>query len=129
MAVNWNGDAAKRFLGEATAEGLLMAAVYFQTQHKNRLNLSNPPPYLNSSKPGEYPRARTGFGRDNTAYDPETKAAVYLQQSVRIGYRTNAEYMAILEVFRGRLGLLKTMESIRGQVASIAEQGAKKGGP
>lgn len=119
MSVKWNGDAAKLEIEDASADGLLRGAVFFQTQHKHRVNVSNPRPYLNSSKPGEYMRARTGFGRDNCAYEPITKAEIAKEQAVRIGFFENAKYMLILEIFRRRKGLLDTLKDIKKQLATI----------
>lgn len=127
MTLKWNGDAAKQDISAKIGEGLARCAVHFQTQHKLRLNKSNPIPYLNSSKVGEYPAARTGFGRDATSYDPTSPADMASQGSVRMGYLLNGWYMGLLEIYRGRLGLKKTLEDLRQQFTSILEAvGAKK---
>lgn len=123
--VEWHGEERLAELDQAIGEGLLRGAVYFQTQHKLRLNKSNPRPYAHSSQPGEYPRARSGFGRDNVWYEPTSVAEAGRAGFVRIGYRVNAFYMAILEVYRGRLGLVKTLESIKVQLARIITGGKR----
>ena len=121
MSVQFNGDAAKHQIEEAVGKRLLAAAVFFQTQHKLALNKSNPRPYLNSSRPGEYPRARTGFGRNNVAYDPADLATVIAEQKVRIGFLEPAWYMEYLAQYKGRLGLQATMERLKGQLAQMLE--------
>lgn len=126
MPVNWQGPERERELEAAVGNGLARCAVYFQTQHKLRLNSSNPKPYLNSSKPGEYPKARTGFGRDGHAYEPTSPAAMAAEGAVRLGYLANVWYMAFLEVYRGRLGLVHTLNSLKSQLVRILElSGAK----
>lgn len=124
MAITWNGDEAKQQIAHASAAGLLRAAVFFQTTFKNRLNKSNPRPYLDPSKPGEYPRARTGFGRSNVMYEPTSVAEVEKKGYVRIGFSKNAWYMAYLEVYKGRKGMLATLRDILSQLAALATSGA-----
>lgn len=105
------------------AERLLRVAVYFQTQHKARLSKPNPPPHKDSSKPGEYPRLRTGFGRGSTVYDPSTVDEIARDLSVKVGYLAGAWYMPFLELHRERLGLLKTLDDLRPQLQALAEKG------
>lgn len=118
-SAKWHGDRAKREIREAIAKGLLRGAVFLQTEHKKLLNVSNPRPYLNSSKPGEYPRARTGFGRDNTTYEPVSIDAVARSLSVRVGYFKNAFYMLSLELYRQRKGLVATLDKFRKSLDQI----------
>lgn len=101
------------------AGNLLRAAVTFQTEHKRRLNIANPPPHLDSSAPGEYPRARTGFGRDGTVVQPTDLATIAKTMRVRCGYIKNAWYMGYLEVYRRRKGLNQTLADMRSQIAAI----------
>ena len=128
MTLKWNGEAAKQDISAKIGEGLARCAVHFQTAMKVRMNKSNPgPAYADSSKPGEYLRARTGFARDSVAYDPTSPAEMAKQGRVRLGYLINAFYAAIMEVGRGRLGLKHTLEDLRQQFVSILEAvGAKK---
>ena len=60
MAIMWNGQAASAQVQQEAARRLQRTAQWFQDQLIARLSLSNPRPYLNSSRPGEYPRKRTG---------------------------------------------------------------------
>ena len=117
---DWHGGDAFADISSVLADRLLRMAVYFQTQHKLRLNVSNPRPYLNSSKPGEYPRARTGFGRDSVMYEPTSRSEVRRDLTIRIGYLVNAFYMPVLELTRNRLGLRKTLDDLHPQLQLIA---------
>lgn len=121
--LNWNGNQAKAQIADASAAGLLRAAVYFQTFHKQQLNKSNPRPYLDSSQPGEYPKARTGFGRGAVLYEPTTVEDVAKEQAVRIGYLQSGFYMLVLELRRHRLGLLETLRKTKDRLAAIATGG------
>lgn len=102
----------------------MRAALFFQAQHQQRLSKSNPRPYLTPSAPGEYPRARTGAGRAGVMIDPPSLAAVAAEGRVRVGYVVNVSYMLTLEVARKRLGLLKTLQELKGQLKAIIEAGA-----
>ena len=126
MAVNWHGPERNRDMMGAIGNGLARCAVFFQTQHKLRLNKSNPRPYDNSSSPGEYPRARTGFGRNGHVYEPTSPAAMAREGGVRLGYLMNAWYMAYLEIYKGRLGLVHTLNSIKAQLVSILKTSGAK---
>ena len=119
MSLKWYGPNLNESLNSKIGKGLARCAEYFETQHKLRLNKSNPAPYLDSSKPGEYPRARTGFGRRNHTYDPASPDEMAAEGAVRLGYLQNAWYMAFLEVYRGRLGLVHTMNTIKAQMARL----------
>lgn len=117
--LRWHGDSLLEELDDACAEGLLRAAVFFQTTHKAKLSVSNPRPHKTPSKPGEYPRLRTGFGRNAVMYEPTTKGEIKQTLTVKIGYLANAWYMALLEVKRRRKGLKDTLELIRQQLQAL----------
>lgn len=106
-------------LQKQLAGNLLRAAITFQTEHKRRLNIANPPPYLDSSVPGEYPRARTGFGRDGTIVQPTDLAQIARTMRVKCGYIQNAWYMGYLEVYLRRKGLNQTLQDMRSQIRDI----------
>jgi hypothetical protein len=128
MTIKDHSAEAKADLQKRIGEGLARCAIHFQTQHKIRLNKSNPgPDYLDSSTVGQYPRARTGFGRDGTSYEPTSPAAMAAAGNVRMGYISPAWYMGFLELFKGRLGLKKTLEDLKDQfVAILKNVGARK---
>lgn len=119
----WNGQAAKLALRNASAKGLLKAALFFQAQHQQRLAKSNPRPYVTPSQPGEYPRARTGAGRAGVMVDPPSVEAIAREGRVRIGYVQNVFYMLVLELGHNRLGLLQTLKDLKGQLKAIIEAG------
>lgn len=119
----WNGKSAILQIRNASAESLMRAALFFQAQHQQRLAKSNPRPYNNSSKPGEYPRARTGAGRAGVLVDPPNLAGVASEGRVRVGYVQNTFYMLVLELRYDRLGLLQTLKDLKGQIKAIIEAG------
>lgn len=122
--LEYDSEAAKLRIENASAEALLRVAAYFWTQHSLRLGKANPRPYLDSSKPGEYPRRRTGAGQSALAFEPTTREAVARTQAIRVGFRQNEPHLLILElrkdVTKRRLGLLKTLDDLRPQLAALA---------
>lgn len=99
---------------------------FYRAQYQLRLNKSNPIPYLNSSKPGEYPRKRTGFLQDSVAYSPTAISEITKTLDIRVGYDANAFYGPILEVMRKRLGLVKTLEDLKNQLGAIIGMPVRK---
>src|SRR3990167_3094501 len=93
----WHGDEAKAYIEGLSWDAIRRVTVYFWNSVQIVLNVSNPRPYLNSSKPGEPPRKRTGFGAGNVIYEFDRKA-----MASRVGVLRNDKYMAILELFRNR---------------------------
>lgn len=116
MPVESNIDAAVREAQLRMAERLLRAAVFFQTIHKQMLNVPNTgvrmkrkrdtrqiigmsmvtgfrkgstyTVYPNPSKPGEYSRKITGQGQSGVVYGPETVDEVVANNlTVMIGHR------------------------------------------
>lgn len=127
MSLTWNEVEVLKKAQEEMARRLLAAAVLYQTEHRKRLNVSNPAPYLpaTTSRPGEYPRARTGFGRDNVAYEPATvQGVIDAGFVVRLGYRASAWYMGYLEAERRRKGLVSTFDDLKGQIRAVLEKQA-----
>lgn len=119
MALKWNGDVVKLEIKKASAEGLLRAAVFFQAQHMQRLNISNPRPHTTPSQPGEYPRKRTGFGQANVMYQPASVDEIAAEGAVRIGYLQPAFYLLVLELALRRHGLLQTLKDLRPQLSML----------
>ena len=124
---NWNGDDEIEWIRLEAAKSLLRAATFFEATMQNRLNVSNPRPYLTPSRVGEYPRKRTGFGAANLTHEPIDLSEIARKQYVRVGFMENASYMLVLELFMGRLGLLKTLEDIAPQLSAFAVSGEMKG--
>ena len=120
MALNWNGQAMAGEAKEQAAKRILRAVVFFQIQHQARLSVSNPRPYLTPSRPGEYPRKRTGNLIGSVLYSPATIADLIAGDlRVRIGLPASAGYGLILEVARQRKGFRDTMEALRPQIEAI----------
>jgi len=121
MSIAWNQELLQQAFAEG-AKRLLRCAVYFQQQHMQRLNKSNPRPYKTPSLPGEYPRKRTGFGQGNIVYGPKTiPEVVAAGLKIHLGMMTNANYMLILEFYRDRQGFLKTMHDLQPQLKAFLE--------
>lgn len=108
--------------------GRRMAAcvVFYCSQHQKRLGKSNPFPHLNSSKPGEYPRKRTGFLQKSVAYSPVSIQEITNKLDIKVGYDANAWYGPVLEVMRKRLGLVKTLEDLKNQLGAIIGMPVRK---
>lgn len=120
MATQFNGRDAFQAISAAAAKGLLAAAVAFENEVRVRVSKPNPPPYIDSSKPGEYPRLRTGAGQKALAHEPRSLADVQKAGVVRVGYVQGDHHLLILELARDRLGLLKTLEDLRPKLAALA---------
>src|SRR6185312_17133594 len=57
--------------------------------------------FTDPSKPGEYPRLRTGIGRTGTTYAPTTPEAVVANgMRIRVGVTESGKHMLILELHR-----------------------------
>lgn len=91
-----------------------------------RLNVSAGPKgsrrtiYTRPSKPGEYPRKRTGFGQASVMLDTHDVNEIARTLRVRVGYQANAHYMPILELYRDRKGLIDTLKDLRPQLEALA---------
>lgn len=122
MSLKFNGEAAKQAALDDGAERLLAAAVFYQTQLMQRLNKMNPRPWKTPSKPGEYPRKRTGFAQSNILASAKSiKEVIDQGMTVKLGVATNAAYLLILEFYRGRKGFLDLMTEIEPQIKAILQ--------
>ena len=132
-------------IDQATAEGLQRAGIFYHTACKHKVNVSNAgvrktrqrdtkagkkgstyTVYPNSSKPGEAPRARTGFGRQNIVYEYNDNPK---DPAVRVGVARNGKYMFWLEIGTKRVAarpwLLRTLLEHKEQIARLAAIGGK----
>lgn len=109
------------------ADGLIRGALHVLTTHKNNLNVSNPYPYLTPSRPGEYPRKRTGFGQAGYALSTTNRneIAAMLTPRVLVGVSDAASYMETFLIDRGRKGIKDTMDAERSKVRQIIERAVK----
>lgn len=101
------------------AKRLLAAALLLQAEHKRDLSKANPAPHRHSSKPGEYPRARTYNLRDAVEVEPRSPAGIADNGlKVRVGYLKSAEY--ILELTKkNRKNVEDTAQRIKGRLRAI----------
>ena len=102
---SWNGPGAIEHIKGIAWEGILRATVYFWTECSKAVGIPNPPPYKDSSKPGEPPRKRTGFGQANITYEVDKSIL-----TTRVGVLSPARYMAGLELFGKRPWLKSTLD-------------------
>lgn len=121
--LEWHGEQVKDRLRLEAAKRVLAATVFYQSAHRGLLNKSNPRPYKDSSKPGEYPRARTGHLRGSVLYVPTSLAEVAKALRTACGYGKATHYGFFLEFVQRRLGLLETLKRTRSQLAVYAVTG------
>ena len=126
MSLNWFGAEAEEELRKAAANGLVRAAEMFQNQMFQRVSVPNPPPHKDSSKPGEYPRLRTGEGQRAIAKLPSTIGEVMRSLKVSVGFQAGKAHLLILELKRNRLGLQKTLEDLKPVLSALATAEVKK---
>jgi len=122
MSFKWNERAFDRAKEEA-AQRLQRAAVYFVKQHQAKLSVSNPLPYLTPSKPGEYPRKRTGALIGGVIFSPVTSDGIIDGNfKVRIGIMRGVWYGLYLEEKLDRLGFQDTLQTLRTQINTILQR-------
>lgn len=101
------------------ARRILAAALLLQAEHKRDLSTANPPPHLNSSKPGQYPKARTYNLRDAVVVEPRSPAAIADNRlRAKVGYLVSADYILAL-TNRKRKNVEDTAERIRPRLTAI----------
>ena len=124
----FNGDAFKKHLKNATAEGLKSATVFYHTQCRLTVNVANPlnpdtGEYDSPSEPGEAPRVRTGFGREGIVWEFDED-----KLEGRVGVTLNALYMFWLEIgtkyIARRPWLLSTLLTHQEVIGLLAASGA-----
>lgn len=112
----------KDFANEARmemAKRLAAAAIFFVTHHQQRVGVPNPSPFTNPSRPGEYPRKRTGFGQKSVIMVPTDPNEIARTLKVTVGYARAAFYMPHLEFVMARLGLQNTLNDLEPQLRAI----------
>lgn len=135
---------------QAAGKRLLRAALYFVQYHQQKTGLSAEPytrtrtrttsrgpkgstytDYARPSRPGEYPRKRTGGGQANILYDPPTPAGAGAEGKVRIGARNlqlignpPLPHMLFLESKRDRLGFRQSAADLKDQIRALLEAAA-----
>ena len=124
--LEWNGRIAFTRIKRNAARGILRAAEFFVEEFKKRVSIPNPFPYLHSSKPGEYPKLRTGAGRAQLRLYPSTVAAVEGTGFLRV-YYVGDQHLLTLEQRWDRLGLEIALDDLRPQIAQIIFEESRKG--
>lgn len=135
----WNGDKLIADMQRKAAEGLLAAAILFENQM--RIRVSRPSPfytvsrtrdtaagkkgsarriYYDPSKPGEYPKLRTGAGQKALTHQPATVDEVIKLGRVRVGFVVGDHHLLALEFGQDRKGLIDTLDDMRPQLAALA---------
>lgn len=92
------------------ASRMLLFARAVANAHKQALATPYPP----SSKPGQYPRRRTGNLKRSTVVRPISVSEIQRTGKVSVGFLDRAYYGEILEYEMGRTGLGATIEKIIG---------------
>lgn len=111
----WNGAKCKRAWRLEAAQRLHNAAVFFVKESEKLFSNAYPP----ASRPGQYPRRRTGTGAKGVVFTPQSVQGIYRKLEVKFGWRRESHYMAILENRRQRLGLQAALNRLRRQLANV----------
>lgn len=124
--LKWHGEKAKRAYKTEAAERLLAALKELQKLAKEAFGKAYPP----ASKPGQYPRKRTGNLVRNLIIVPNTAAEIVRRQlHAGLGYGRRAPYGKILEDHRARLGLKEIVKRNKKVLAAaLSGKGAMKRG-
>ena len=115
VRITWNGEALKRYTHKQIEAGLYAAAVELHRIARKKASVANKRTkvaqkgktmtsrgtvykknvfkYLHSSRPGESPRRRTGFGQKNIVFGISQDGT-----TARVGYTRNARYMTYHEL-------------------------------
>jgi hypothetical protein len=150
MTTEWNGDAAFAAIQKQAAENLLAAAVLYENTLRQKVSTHSPfykqkrvrdtsatktggpvgstyRIYNNPSRPGEYPKLRTGAGQKSITHEPHTVAEVMKTLYVRVGYVEGDHHLLFLEFGRGnnggRKGLIDLLDEMRPQLSALATAG------
>jgi hypothetical protein len=133
MTLEWNGDAVHALIEQRAYEGLQAAAQMYEKTLRLKVSVPNPLTrgprggrvYLESSKPGEYPRLRTGKGQKSITRLPETVPEAIACGWVRVGYLQIDSHLLALEFAQKRKGLIDLLDEMRPQLAALATAGFK----
>jgi len=102
------------------AERLQRCEAMYATWLQEKIGVSNPKPHNSPSRPGEFPKKRTGFGQAGVAFEPSSKEAIIAAGLfVKLGYIENAFYMELLVQKYKRLGIDELMKQKANDFAAI----------
>ena len=128
MALEFRGEEIIRGMRLEVAKRLLAAARHFQKFHMEKIGIVNPPPYLDSSKPGEYLKKRTGWLQSRVLYEPTSPSSVADNDlTIRVGIGESARYGVWHELFNRRLGLEETLKRTKRDMAALVSRGGAVG--
>jgi hypothetical protein len=114
IKVDWMGEGVGQQLETDCWGRIVNATEAFLAELKQVLNVRNPPPFLQSSRPGEPPRKRTGWGQAHVIREYERP-----QLKSRVGVEENASYMAILELSKNRPWFMVTLQRMLPALSKI----------
>lgn len=127
---NGFGSTLERDIGMKLAR----CAIFILNHHQQKLGIPCPSnrvqsvngsptiQYYNASRPGEYPKKRTGFLQSSVASAPTTIPELGKQKRVQIGYARAAFYGPVLEIMMKRLGLVRTLTDLIPLLSKIVGQ-------
>jgi|694.fasta_scaffold43721_9 hypothetical protein len=134
---------ASAVMGEARkqlAQNLMRAALFLEQQLMAKLGERTPATkdvkvagksrrvYVGPfSQPGEYPMKRTGFLQASIRHEPTKLSEVETTMRIKVGYRSEAAYGAILEVAKDRLGLKQTLADNASFLKQLADASVNMG--
>jgi hypothetical protein len=147
MTTEWNGAAELEKIKKQTAENLLAAAVLYENTLRQKVSTPSPfkkqarvrdtsktltggpvgstyRVYYEPSRPGQYPKLRTGAGQKSITHEPTTVKEVMQTMYVRVGYVQGDHHLLFLEFGRGnnggRKGLIDLLDEMRPQLSALA---------
>lgn len=141
MSVNWNGDALMDAIRRQAAEGLLAAAVFYERTLRQKVSTPSPFKtvkrkrdtatgakgtsrriYYDPSKINEYPKLRTGAGKNAITHQPTTVGEVVAMgdaMGVKVGYIEGDHHLLALEFTQKRKGLIDLLDEMRPQLGEL----------
>lgn len=117
----WKGDEFADGLRRDVAQRLILQAITLESEEKRNVSRSFPP----ASKEDEYPKFRTGTGREATTYRPTSVDEVMAKGYVEVGVSAAGKHMAILEIVFRRKGFRATLAAIADKLRAIWSGGGK----
>lgn len=117
--MEWHGERAKQDIRGMLGAQLVVAAQLLRSRHQVALAKAYPP----ASRPGEFPRRRTGRLMAGVDFEPRTAEECADTQGIRVFNDTPYERHLLKS---GRLGVQDTWAKVRNQVAVMMVQRSGK---
>jgi hypothetical protein len=121
MGLRWNGKAAVAKVRRVAAEYVFDAALLAQQELMDALDVPYPP----ASRPGEFPRRRTGNLRMSVEVFPKSVRQVMRTGSVTIRYGAKGFYGNILVEKLGRKGPADVVARALARKLSVVKDAGK----